>query len=125
MYKKIFIATFLFLLMLSVPICSMAAPKPIEIYINGQKVESDVAPIIVNDRTLAPVRVISENLGAEVYWDNDNRQVQIITPSKTIILKIDDKRALVDGREVILDVPAKIVNDRTMVPLRLDRKSVV
>jgi len=118
MYKKIFIATFLFLLMLSVPICSMAAPKPIEIYINGQKVESDVAPIIVNDRTLAPVRVISENLGAEVYWDNDNRQVQIITPSKTIILKIDDKRALVDGREVILDVPAKIVNDRTMVPLR-------
>jgi len=118
MYKKIFLATLMLLLILSIPICAMASPKPIEIYINGEKVESDVAPIIVNDRTLAPVRVISENLGAEVYWDNDNRLVQVETPSKTIILKIDDTRALVDGQEVVLEVPAKIVNDRTMVPLR-------
>lgn len=118
MYKKIFLATLMLLLIISIPICAMASPKPIEIYINGEKVESDVAPIIVNDRTLAPVRVISENLGAEVYWDNDNRLVQVETPSKTIILKIDDTRALVDGQEVVLEVPAKIVNDRTMVPLR-------
>jgi len=118
MKKKLFLATLLIFLFLSVPFYCMASTKTIEIYINGKKIESDVAPIIVNDRTLAPVRVISENLGAEVYWDNDNRQVHIITPSKTIILKIDDTRALVDGQEVILDVPAKIVNNRTLVPLR-------
>lgn len=118
MHKKIFFATLILFLILSIPIYCMAATNPIEIYINGQKIESDVAPIIVSDRTLAPVRVISENLGAEVYWDNDNRLVQIITPSKTIILKIDDTKALVDGQEIVLDVPAKIVNDRTMVPLR-------
>ncbi|MCG1011088.1 N-acetylmuramoyl-L-alanine amidase [Tepidanaerobacter sp. GT38] len=123
MHKKIFFAT-LFLLILSIPVLCMASAKPIEIYINGEKIESDVAPIIVNDRTLAPVRVISENLGAEVYWDNDNRQVQIITSSKTIILKIDDVKALVNGQEVVLDVPAKIVNDRTLVPLRFLSESL-
>ena len=63
MYKKIFLATLMLLLILSIPICAMASPKPIEIYINGEKVESDVAPIIVTDRTLAPVRVILKFLG--------------------------------------------------------------
>ena len=43
MYKKIFLATLMLLLILSIPICAMASPKPIEIYINGEKVESDVA----------------------------------------------------------------------------------
>ncbi len=118
MLKKIALVTIMLMLLLGIPIYGMASFKPIEIYINEQKIESDVPPIIVNDRTLAPVRVISENLGAEVYWDNDNRLVQVITPSKTIILKIDDRKALVDGQEILLDVPAKIVNDRTMVPLR-------
>jgi N-acetylmuramoyl-L-alanine amidase len=118
MLKKSAFVTILLILLLSIPISGMASLKPIEIYINDEKIESDVPPVIVNDRTLAPVRVISENLGAEVYWDNDNRLVQIMTPSKTIILKIDDRKALVDGDEVLLDVPAKIVNNRTMVPLR-------
>ncbi|NLZ53554.1 MAG: AMIN domain-containing protein [Thermoanaerobacteraceae bacterium] len=118
MHKKLFFATLFLLLLLTIPIYCMASTNPIEIYINDEKIESDVPPIIINDRTLAPVRVISENLGAEVYWDNDNRLVQIITPSKTIILKIDNTIALVDGQEVMLDAPAKIINDRTMVPLR-------
>ncbi|HHV17475.1 MAG TPA: AMIN domain-containing protein [Thermoanaerobacterales bacterium] len=118
MLKKSAFVMILLILLLSIPISGMASLKPIEIYINDQKIESDVPPVIVNGRTLAPVRVISEKLGAEVYWDNDNRLVQVITPSKTIILKIDDRKALVDEQEVLLDVPAKIVNDRTMVPLR-------
>ena len=118
MLKKIALVTMMLMLLLGIPIYGMASAKPIEIYINGQKIESDVPPVIINDRTLAPVRVISENLGAEVYWDNDKRLVQILTPSKTIILKIDDSKALVDGEEILLDVPAQIVNNRTMVPLR-------
>lgn len=118
MNKKVSFAALLLLLLISIPIFCMASTNPIEIYINGQKINSDVPPMIVNDRTIAPVRVISENLGAQVTWDNDNRLVEITTPSKKIILKIDDTKALVNGQEVILDVPAKIVNDRTMVPLR-------
>lgn len=118
MLKKIFAAAVIFISMLCIPAYGMAALNPIEIYINDAKIDSDVPPVIINDRTLAPVRVISENLGAEVYWDNDNRLVQIKTNTKTIILKIDDKKALVNGQEILLDVPATIINNRTMVPLR-------
>ena len=43
----------------------LAAERPIEIYINEVEVDSDVPPVILNGRTLVPIRVISENLGAK------------------------------------------------------------
>jgi N-acetylmuramoyl-L-alanine amidase len=110
----IFLASILFF----IPSYAKAAPKPIEIYINEKKIDSDVAPVMVNGRTLVPLRVISENLGAEVLWDNIQKTVTVKAPSKTILLKINDTRARIDEREITLDVPAKIVNNRTMVPLR-------
>jgi len=117
----IFMLTFIFLCF---PSFGKAAPKPIEIYINNQKVESDVAPVIVNDRTMVPLRVISENLGASVYWDNAQRTVRITNSSKTILLKINDKKAIINDQAVSLDTPAIIVKDRTMVPLRFIGESL-
>jgi len=117
----IFVLTFIFLCF---PSFGESAPKPIEIYINDQKVESDVAPIIENDRTMVPLRVISENLGASVYWDNAQRTVRITNSSKTILLKINDKEAIINDQAVPLDSPAIIVNDRTMVPLRFIGESL-
>jgi N-acetylmuramoyl-L-alanine amidase len=130
MFRKIIPVAMLVFIFLCFPSFGKAAPKakpvlkPIEIYINGQKVESDVAPIIVNDRTLVPLRVISENLGASVYWDNTQRMVRITTSTKTILLKINDKKAVINDREVVLDTPATIVKDRTMVPLRFIGESL-
>lgn len=115
MYKKIFMLT---LVLLCITVSVNAAPKPIEIYIDQQKIESDVAPVIINNRTLVPIRVISENLGAKVEWDGTERKVLIQTTSKTIVLKIDYKKALINGKEVNLDVPPTILKNRTMVPLR-------
>lgn len=118
MLKKITLVILACILSLSFPIHGNASLKPIEIYINDVKIESDVPPIIVDNRTLVPVRLVSENLGAEVFWNNDKRLVEVITHSKTIVFDIDGKKAYVNGQEVYLDVPAQIVNDRTMVPLR-------
>ncbi|MDD2586105.1 MAG: stalk domain-containing protein [Syntrophomonadaceae bacterium] len=53
------------------------ADQGIRIYLNGREVKSDVQPLIINDRTMVPIRVISEGLGLQVKWDNDNRQVII------------------------------------------------
>lgn len=54
-------------------------------YHNGTAKESDVAPMIVNSRTLLPIRVFAESLGADVYWDNAARDVQITTtPSNPV-----------------------------------------
>lgn len=117
MFKKITIIIAAIIL-LCLPIYAQASPKPIEIYINNVKLETDVPPIIFNDRTLVPVRAISEHFGCEVFWDNEQRLVRVVAPSKTIVLKIDDTKVLVDEQEITLDVPAKIVKNRTMVPLR-------
>ena len=66
MLKKITLVILACILSLSFPIHGNASLKPIEIYINDVKIESDVPPIIVDNRTLVPVRLVSENLGAEV-----------------------------------------------------------
>ena len=49
------------------------------LYVNGEKVEMDVAPYIASDTTLVPVRAVSESLDAEVVWNNEKRRVEITT----------------------------------------------
>ena len=61
---------------------------------------------------------MSEKLGAKVNWNNEEYQVEITNGQTDIILAINSETAFIDGDEVMLDVSAKIVNGRTMVPLR-------
>lgn len=102
--------------------CQVFAERDIKILVRGDEVKSDVMPVIENNRTLVPIRVISESLGYVVLWDNDNREVKISKDDKNLLLKIDSKLiSLNDGKkkdEVAIDAPAKIIKDRTFVPLR-------
>lgn len=92
----------------------------VRVVVNGKQVAFDQKPVIENSRTLVPMRAIFEALGAEVTWDNDTRSVLAVSESGTkITLMIDSKNMLVNGKDmVVLDVPAKIMGSRTMVPLR-------
>ena len=92
--------------------------KKITIMIDGTELVSDVMPVILNGRTLVPLRALFEYTGADVDWNDEEKSVKIISNSTEILLKINDVKTLVDGNEVLLDVPAKIINSRTMVPLR-------
>lgn len=82
--------------------------------------ESDAtAPYIAEgDRTLVPLRFISEAFGAEVDWDNDTRSITITHKNTTIVMTADEKAYTVNGEAKELDVPATITNDRTFVPVR-------
>lgn len=107
----------IFLLLLLVPVsASVGAPR---IFVNNYFVDSDAAPVIENGRTLVPVRIISEKLGYNVNWDKEAKTVEITGDAKTIKLTIGSSIYLDDGSEMPLDVGAKIVNSRTMVPIRL------
>ena len=77
-----------------------------------------VQPVIKEGRLLIPVRAIMEALGADVKWDGEKRTVIIKKGDVTIELPVDKRVALVNGKEVILDVPAGITNNRVIVPLR-------
>lgn len=85
---------------------------------------NDVAPKIVNDRTMLPARFVAENLGAKVSWDEDKQLVTITGKQLktdediTILIYIDSDIAYVNGKEIKLDSPAFIDNDRTYTPVR-------
>jgi len=85
----------------------------------------DVAPTIApGDRTLVPVRFISEGFGADVSWEEDTRTVGISLDGTDILLTIDSNEISVNGEVSELDVPAQIIEDRTMIPLRAMAESI-
>ncbi len=89
-----------------------------EALVFGELKSNDVAPVVRNDRTMLPARFVAENLGAEVLWNNDTKQVIITKENITIVITIAEKNALVNGKTVELDSPAFVENDRTYTPLR-------
>ena len=86
--------------------------------VNGVVVSLDAPPVIINNRTLVPLRFISESFGANVVWDPVLRIVDVSFNGTTIKLQINNNLASVNGKKVILDSPPQIIKGRTMVPLR-------
>jgi len=74
--------------------------------------------VIEEGRTLVPLRAIFEKLGAEVSWNGDTRTVKAVKGDIQVELTVDDVKAKKNGEIVELDVPAKIVGGRTLVPVR-------
>ena len=88
------------------------------ILIDGEYVVNDVAPIIRGERTVLPIRVIAEALGASVSWNEAEQTVTIVKGEMTIVIYIGQAFALVNGEPVALDQPAFIESGRTYLPLR-------
>ena len=78
----------------------------------------EVAPVIESDRTLVPIRFLFESMGAVVEWDDMTQSAEISQNGKAIGFIINDNRAWINGQEFTMDVPARLINNRTMVPLR-------
>ncbi|WP_312353954.1 N-acetylmuramoyl-L-alanine amidase family protein [Aminipila sp.] len=95
-----------------------ATPDDVKLVINNEQVSSDVMPFIQNGRTLVPARAIFEALGGKVKWDQSNYTVAIEYDTTTVILKINNTVATVNGKKKTMDVPATIKNGRTMIPVR-------
>lgn len=78
----------------------------------------DTPPVIKDGRTLVPVRTIAEAFEASVHWDPVERKVAVKKDGKEILIWVGGKRVSVNGTKSEIDVPAMILNGRTMVPLR-------
>lgn len=89
-----------------------------EILVDGQKVANDVAPMIKADRAVLPIRVVAEELGADVAWKEAEKKITITKGDKVIELVIGKADAAVNGVAVQLDAPAFIENNRAYLPLR-------
>ena len=96
----------------------------IGIVINQEVQKYDAAPVLINGRTMVPLRGIFEKLGATVEWCADTRTITGTREQSKIILGVGQSRATVDGQEILLDAPPVIIKDRTMVPVRFIAESL-
>ena len=86
--------------------------------IDGKILGFDTPPVTESDRTLVPLRFIFETMGADVDWDAGT-QTAIVTGNNTSIrFSINNVTATIDGAAKTMDVPARLINDKTLVPLR-------
>ena len=114
--KKIVFLSLVFGILL---VCgNVFAARDVGVEFNCVEIEFDQPAIISENRTLVPLRKIFETLGAEVGWDEVNRKVTANKNGKIVSITIGSKELYVDGEVVELDVAAKIINDRTLVPVR-------
>lgn len=92
----------------------------IDVIVDGMKATfPDTEPFFDDaDRTMVPVRFVSEKLGAEVLWDNKAQIVTINYKGKVITMPVNSKVVTVDGVEQTLDTSAILSEGRVVVPLR-------
>ena len=80
-------------------------------FVNGKAYEKDAAPVIMNDRTLVPIRFVTESLGGTVAWNAETKEVTLVIDGKEIKMTIGKVLEKYGVAPVIL-------NDRTYVPVR-------
>lgn len=90
----------------------------VSVVLKGKELSFEQPPVIADGRTLVPLRAIFEAMAAAVDWDQDTKTATARRGRVTVEITIGDNRLYKNGEAVELDVPAQLVNDRTMVPAR-------
>jgi hypothetical protein len=112
---------FLVILILAISLAGTAmASDEIKVFVNESEMSfPDQKPVINSDnRTLVPVRFVSQALGAAVGWTEASKKVTVELGDKVLTLAIGKREATVGAYTITLDTAAALMNDRTMVPLR-------
>ncbi len=99
----------------------------IDTFVNGLAIDfekyDNVMPFIEDGVTLAPIRAVTEALGAEVIWNSETQEIVIKKDDININMTIGDNIAYINDNEVLLDVAPQIRDDRTVVPMRFIAES--
>ncbi len=98
--------------------------REVRLVVNGQEVQGDMPAIILNSRTLVPARLVFEKLGAEVVWNEEERRVSVSSDTTTVVMNVSSDKAYVNGVEVTLDSPARLINNRLMIPVRFPAEAL-
>lgn len=118
-YIGVFVLLFMMLWIPSfVSAASSSTEDVVNLIIEGEQVQADVPPVIKNGRTLVPVRVIAEKMGANVSWDQTTQTAVINHEQQTIKLQLNSKKAMVNNKAIQLDTPPQLSHQRMLLPLR-------
>ena len=97
--------------------------QEIKVLLDGKQIQFDQQPVLESNRTLVPLRAVFEALGMTVEWDQESRTVTAVNSDTVIRLTVGDTTAYVNGAPVQLETAAKMVADRTLVPVRFIAES--
>ena len=90
----------------------------VNVFLDGRKLNFDVQPQIIKSRTMVPLRTIFEELEATVQWNGDTQTITAEKNGIVIEMTIDNPIMYVGDSTVILDNPALLIDNRTLVPVR-------
>jgi len=86
--------------------------------IQDTKIELEAPPVLENGYTLLPIRAVIEALGGTVGWNEQEEKISLSLKNDSVVLRLGEKGAVVNGKMTLMDIAPTIVNGRTMVPLR-------
>lgn len=123
MNQKVKVVTALIVLIcISLPVFAQASSLEEKVYItlkvNNNCINTDVLPYVKDNRTFVPVRFVSEALGAEVEWLQEEKKVIIRKEENTIEMWQESSDLVVNGEKSSMDTKVEIADNRTMIPVR-------
>lgn len=107
--------------------------KNVIMYINSRQITIgtqtkfiDSVPVIKNNRTYVPMRALAEAFGAQVDWNNNTRQVTVLSGSSVVVMTVGQRAYTVNGAVRTMDAEPYIdaATGRTMVPVRFAAESL-
>ncbi|MBR1443003.1 MAG: copper amine oxidase N-terminal domain-containing protein [Firmicutes bacterium] len=91
----------------------------ISVNLNGENIEfTNQEPVVEEGRTLVPLRGVFDKMGYSIDWIADTKTAQLKKDGVDISVMIGEDCIYKNGEEIKIDVPAKIINGSTMIPLR-------
>lgn len=116
--KKCFLLGLLVGLFVAFGVLHAAADDGIRLQVFGTVLSCDVPPVMENDRTLVPLRSVFESMEADVNWNGEKQLVTVEQDGMRLELTIGSRTAYVNGQAETMDVAPKLIQDRTMIPVR-------
>ncbi len=105
-------------------IAAFSAEKEVTLKLDGDIIITDVTPLIENGRTLVPYRALLEAMGGDIFWEPDAKMATAVLGDRRVQVTIDNTSGFVNGGVKMMDVPPRIINGRTMIPLRFVMESL-
>jgi LysM repeat protein len=99
-------------------------PQALLVSYQGQAVTGDVAPFLIGSTSIAPFRFLFEKQGGTMTWDSETQRVTARNANYEVNLEIGSDKALVNQKEVMMDMAAFLLSGRTMVPVRFFEKAL-
>lgn len=112
------IASLLAVSLLAFPVVQVSADESISLTVNGESIETQVPPTIIDGRTMVPVRDIFEACGAKVNWDANTKTITGEKGSTTVVMQIDSNMLFINEKVTEMDATPVIIDGRTLAPAR-------